>query len=270
MNVSPINAPLFTINEAEQTLGSWLALARKKDEIQRTLEKHERQLDALVQLVAASRLAQIVTTDEITNLKFSLADYAKRKASPECEGIPAAFQVEEDTGFSATIVRLVKQAPGGLTHRQIMDELLKTEHAERVSANEAKRYYTTMGRLFKSGSVGKHGDKVYPQAVLETLKHVPGALAPVERFKKGSSSQQIIDIVNQNPSGLSAGDIKEKLIERSEDNRKRFHGQYVYNALSRLVKLEVIAREDSRYYPIQMETPRGNGASGATASGPAR
>jgi hypothetical protein len=270
MNVSHLNAPLLTISEAAETLGEWIAAARQREEIQRTLSRLEKQLDGIVDFLPPAKQALVYAFDEDSGTEFSLVEYAKRKTTGVDEPAPLPVKIEEGSVFRAEVIRIVKRAVAGITHRQVMGELRKTEFADRVDLNESKRYYSTVGKLFKSGMLVKHGEKIYSKGVFETLQQVPGALAPPERFKEGGTTGQIVKVLSLNPGGLSASEIRDKLIEADESNRKRFGGQYVYNCLSRLYKNQVILRENSVYFPAEKATPRSSGASGVNASGQAR
>jgi hypothetical protein len=261
-----VNSPLVTSSDAEDTLHEWLSLARKLDEVKKGIDKQERRLNALMEFIDPANHGLIAIDDDLSGHTFSLADYAKHKVDG---GLLPAKIADDDVSFPATLTRIVKRAGTGMTHRQVMDEVLKTDFAERVSQDGAKRYYTDMGRLFKSTALVRHGDLIYAPNVYETLKQA-GALAPESRFKRAGSTQQIVELLEQSPTGLSPVEVKEKLIELDEANRKKFSGQYIYNCLSRLAKEEVIVRADSKYYPAQKAKPRGNVASGANASGEAR
>jgi hypothetical protein len=175
--------------------------------------------------------------------------------------------------FATALTEMVKNAGDqGITHRELIEKVKKTEFAEKGTKNSAKAYYNNVGKLFHRGLLVKHGELLFYKEIFDKLTKA-GTLPPqqITTVTRGGAAQIAMDILRKYPGGLTSVELKKHIVaEPTAPKSIEKHGQYIYNILATLMGSGKVTRIGGIYRAAETARPRGNGASGAKASGPAR
>jgi len=180
----------------------------------------------------------------------AIIEAKQEKQAPAVEEKPAIRRIRRTrrkVTWSSTVLRILDDNNGGLTHQEILQAAIKTPLGERRSAGD-KGFYNAVGRLVKNRQIVKHGRLLYSAKVARQLQ-ARGEKLPDAPVKAGGSSGLVLDLLRSRPDGLAAPDIQRILKDNpSAPASIRDHKHYVYNLLATLIgKGLVIRSEDSIY-----------------------
>lgn len=186
------------------------------------------------------------------------ARMAPERQSRQATGSSSAKKAASLTSLLKDIAE--KAGTNGITHREIMDQVLETEFADRVKLNGAKNYYNMVGKLFNRNILAKSNDRIYLKAYLDKLE-AAGLIQSEPAGKPANALELSMQIIRKFPDGLTGAQLRDHLIasELAPPSLKK-HSQYVYNTLGTLVGTGRVIKEGRIYKAAETaKPPRRNG-----------
>lgn len=251
--------PLLTLAAVRALKADYEADVRLLEELPGRVELKKRRLEAAmmflppgVDLDQVAAAAPPKPPAPITRSPAAAWPFPTGSVAPVPPTAPAATgaTADEKITWSGEMTRLLVTSGRGLSHRELLDELKKTELGERSSPGE-KSFYNTISRLAERGVLVKAGGLLYHADVAERLRAsgnpLPDMTTEVGR-RAGGSSSLVVDALTAHSKGLTAPELK-RVIGARDDAPKSLkdHGQYIYNVLSTMLGNGTITRRNGVY-----------------------
>lgn len=261
---------LFRLEPLREMRRAMVAIEHKIASLSKELQDYQAKFDAVKVLASPEEWAALL--EESTPAEAAPEPEPSQAASQKPPKAPAR-KARRTASASGLLINVLRNAPGGVSHRDLAQALAGTEYVSLLE-NGNKGYYRVMARALKKGEVIKHANLNFHPAVYQRLK-ASGQLPKEEpdnmRVRAHSAAAITLGVLNDFPQGLTGPELKVKVgAHRDAPRSVREHGQYVYNILATLIGGGYVYKDGNKYRIVETARPRSNGASGSNASVPAR
>lgn len=273
--------PLLTLDHVRAKRRDIIQAETELVRISKKLEDDRKEFQQMLVFVPEALRDQILTevaTPDLFTLTAKELPKSKPKAKVKAKGIRRLRVISSESPrsqgyqFSTFIIELVGKSRGGISHVGLKAAVQSTEHADRLE-DQAKAYHRTISKLVARNEIVRHGNRFYAPSVYEVLKKT-GDLPEIEEgmsLRENGAAKITLDVLQGHPDGLSGPDLKVLVgADPAAPKSVTEHGQYIYNVLATLMGSGRVVKNGNLYQVAEKAKPRGNGASGVNASGPAR
>lgn len=241
-----LGAPVITVEFVRN-----LRLSIAEDErliatITESLPAKKKRLEAAMMFVTSTEQRRLIECDDLP-------------ATPEEQvALPVTEEAEDDDCFElepggqrATYVRAIVgilDNARGLSHREIMDEILASDDLGPKLAASTKTYYNSITRLESRSEIVRHKGLFYSAKVFRALEasgyaFPDGEIGP----RKSEVATQIEQILAQHQP-MTAQAVREELLKVAGMPRSLTeHKHYIYNALAPLIGQGVVKKFGELY-----------------------
>ena len=241
-NAADSDEPLLTVAAVRALKADYEADVRLLAELPARVEQKKVRLDAATLFLPSGFNWMEPVAEQIAP---SAIPATAEQPSKSSEAIP-----DGRISWTGEMTKALAKLPSGITHKDLLAILKKTELGERQSTGE-KGFYNAIGKLAEKGVLVKSGGLLYHRDVADRIK-ATGASLPDMTFdasrRAGSSASFVVEALQANPKGLTAPALKQ-IVGSREDAPKslREHGQYIYNILSTLMGSGAVSRRAGVY-----------------------
>lgn len=209
------------------------------DAIKRTLLEKEKVLEAIrVAEAAGYRVLQSKTAKRRAGLKNW--DKKLMRVAEKLDSEAARLT------WSAEMRRVLGEQDAGISYSDLLAILVNGDLGKHRSTGD-KGFYQAIRRLTAAGELVKSGNLLYSAELAKTLK-ANGEALPVRSAERGGAGSIVLGILDQNPRGLSAPELKEKAGNHPDAPKSiRAHPHYIYNVLRKLAKAGKVTKEGYKY-----------------------
>lgn len=281
MSATHDDAPLLTVASIRELRDDLDADLRLQKELPRRIEQKRARLEAALMFAPESLRNEKASASD-TRPKQTIKPQSKKTAplpaKAKLKPAPATRIIKARNGkktWTVTIMKALRQADTGLSHRDLRAAMEKLGMARRLESSD-KGFYGGIAKLIHAGEVIKSGGLLYARGVAEALER-QGALPDktAESRQRGGTSALVLEVLRGFPTGLNGPQLQQLVAARPDAPKSlRDHRHYIYNVLATLVGAGQVMKVDG-VYRLMVEKGETSGATNtagfeAHASGVAR
>jgi hypothetical protein len=223
-----------------------LALAKKLIEAGHALGGNDLHSEAPIKHKRrAIRRRRIVRADHAATRQ--LGGTSSTSARPQAKGRRIS-----DTGWTATMLKVLVEADRPMAYAELKAALAKTHLAPKLLRTD-KSFYGAIGKLDAKKVAVRHNGRISATAVYERFQRdVASGIAKDEPVRNTGGEHRspvkaaLFEFLKTNPQGARAGEIINALSKRADLNLTDKNSlTAVYNLIARLVRREVLVRDGS-------------------------